>query len=156
MKKNLLFACAAVLALGFAFAQDDPFAGTTTEILGSIAPTTAEGQALVFLRITMEPGASIAAHNHPGSVILVVDAGTFGTEFTQGEGQITRSGEENAQTVRPGTEHVMEVGDSLAYDGSAAHTMVNAGDEPLVLLVSALLDSDQPGFLFHDEEHGEH
>jgi quercetin dioxygenase-like cupin family protein len=154
MKKKLLFVCGAVLALSFTFAQDDPFAGTTTETLGSTIPDTAEGQALVFLRITMEPGARIDAHNHPGSVILVVDSGTFGTEFTQGEGQITRSGEENAQTVRSGTEQILEAGDSIAYGGNAAHTMVNAGDEPLVLLVSALLDPDQPGFLFNDEEQG--
>jgi len=156
MKKHLLFVCAAVLALSFTFAQGDPFAGTTTEALGSFTPDNAEGQTLVFLRITMEPGARIDAHNHPGSVILVVNSGTFGTEFTQGEGLITRSGEENAETVRPGTEQVMEVGDSLAYGGSAAHTMVNAGDEPLVLMVSALLDPEQPGFLFHGEEHEEH
>ncbi|MGH2534264.1 MAG: cupin domain-containing protein [Thermomicrobiales bacterium] len=135
-------------------AQDnaDPLAGTTVEALGSVMPTSAPEHALVFLRITMEPGASIPAHSHPGGVVLVVESGSFGTEFVQGSGTITRAttpGTPAATEESPaGAEAILEAGDSVAYDQDAAHTMRNAGEEPLVLLVSALLAADEPGFLF--------
>ena len=137
------------LSISSSFAQDaaDPLAGTTPEMLGSISPSAADGQTLVFMRITMEPGASIPPHSHPGAVVLVVQSGLFGTEFVEGEGQIVRFGQEGNETLVAGSETTMSAGDSLSYEG-AVHTMRNDGPEPLVLLVSGLLDPAQPGFLF--------
>lgn len=132
--------------------EADPLSGTTVESLGAMAPATAPGHALVFLRLTMEPGASIPAHSHPGGVVLVVESGSFGTMFVQGTGTITRATTAGTpaatEPTTSGTEMILEAGDSVAYDQDAAHTMSNAGDEPLVLLVSALLAADQPGFQF--------
>lgn len=151
--RRLLLALLAALLPGALALAQDPLAGVTVESLGAASPAAADGQALVFLRITMEPGAQIAAHSHPGSVIVVVDAGEFTTAFTEGEGTLTRYGAQ-AQPLAPGAEQVLGPGDSLAYDGTAAHTMVNAGSEPLVLLVSALLDPNREGFLFHTTHAG--
>lgn len=147
---------ALLLLVASSFAQDmqdmkDPMAGTTVEALGSFAPSTAEGQALVFLRITMEPGASIPFHHHPGAVVVVVESGIFGTEFKEGEATIVRAGQEETETITAGGQTELNPNDSLAYEG-AVHTMVNAGDEPLVLLVSALLDPEQPGFIFENAQ----
>lgn len=155
---TLILAVAALLGLGPALtsAQDgtptaDPFAGVTIEALGSAVPSAAPDDALVLLRLTMEPGANIPAHSHPGPVVLYVDSGTFGTTWVEGEGQLTRAAMAGtpaaAEPVTAGAELILESGDTLAYEG-AVHTMANAGDEPLVLLVSALLVADQPGFLF--------
>lgn len=149
------FALAFAVAMPLAASADtDPFAGVTIEALGSSETTLPDGRVLVFLRITMDPGASIPAHSHPGDVVVVVDGGAFTTEFTQGRGTLARYGQD-AQAIVPGTAHVLTPGDSLAYGGASAHTMVNAGDEPVVLLVAALLDPSQDGFLFHDH-HASH
>ena len=148
--RTLALLCLLTLALPNALAQDDPFAGVTIESLGAASPAVAPGHALVFLRLTLQPGAHIASHSHPGDVILVVERGAFTTAFTQGEGTLTRVGAEPAAIVT-GSVETLHPGDSLAYDGSAGHTMVNEGDEPLVLLVSALLDGEQDGFLFHQD-----
>jgi quercetin dioxygenase-like cupin family protein len=135
-------------------AQDDadPLAGTTVEALGGGPSGLAAEHNLVLLRITMEPGASIPGHSHPGEVVLFVESGTFGTTFVDGTGAITRATTAGTpattESVTTGTENILEAGDSLAYSEEAAHTMVNAGDDTLVLLVSALLAPDQPGFLF--------
>lgn len=132
-----------------AFAQEsDPMAGTTVEALGSFAPSAASDKALVLLRITMEPGASIPFHQHPGAVVVTVASGTFGTEFQEGEGTLTRA-DGSTETVSAGGSATMQAGDSLAYEG-AVHTMVNEGSDQVVLLVSALLDPNQPGFMFMD------
>src|SRR3954463_9620664 len=69
----------------------DPFAGVTIETLGSGMPTNSEGNALVLLRITMQPGALIPIHHHPGQVILYVESGQFGTTFGDGDAMITRA-----------------------------------------------------------------
>jgi mannose-6-phosphate isomerase-like protein (cupin superfamily) len=141
-------------AIQQAIAQDDPLTGTTVESLGAIEPAIIEGWNLVALRITMEPGAEIAGHSHPGPVVLVVESGVFVTEFIHGSGTITRAAVDGTpaatETAETGVAVTLNPGDSVAYDQTAGHTMVNGGDEPLVLLVSALLAIDQPGFLFEE------
>jgi mannose-6-phosphate isomerase-like protein (cupin superfamily) len=135
---------------------EDPLAGTTVEVIGGIEPLMAEGRMLVLLKITMEPGAEIDAHSHPGAVVIMVDSGVFETTFIHGEGVVTRASTDGTpgatEQAATDVEIVMNPGDSLAYDQTAGHTMVNGSDEPLVLLVSALLASDEQGFLF--EDHG--
>lgn len=131
--------------------EHDPFAGVTIEALGGGEPGNTPGQTLALLRITMEPGASIDAHGHPGAVTLHVESGVFGTEFVEGNGVITRAADAGTpaptEEAATGQELTLESGDSLFYQ-DARHTMANTGDAPLVLLVSALLDSEEPGFVF--------
>lgn len=71
--------------------EHDPFEGVTIEALGGGEPKNTPGQTLALLRITMEPGAAIDAHGHPGPVTLHVESGVFGTEFIEGSGVITRA-----------------------------------------------------------------
>jgi len=146
-----LFVLAAIGATAV-FAQSDPMAGVATEALGSLPAAGAPGYTLVFLRITMQPGANIPAHSHPGDVVVVVQSGKFGTSFVRGQGTVTRAATGGADpvtvTLKAGDSAMLLPGDSLAYGGSAGHTMSNAGDTPLVLLVSALLADGQPGFMF--------
>ena len=134
--------------------EADPFAGVTIEALGGGPSALAPDYNLVLLRITMEPGANIPPHRHPGEVVLSVDTGTFGTTFVDGGGTISRATTPGTpaatESVTVGTENILEAGDSLAYGEAAAHTMTNPGDEPLVLLISAILAPDQPGFMFMD------
>jgi mannose-6-phosphate isomerase-like protein (cupin superfamily) len=155
-----LFALATVFVLApmVAKAQEatptpDPFAGVTIEQLGAGSPGAAPGTALVLLRITMAPGALIPRHVHPGQVILYVQSGEFGTTFGDGDAVITRAATEGtpvAETPTPNVEVIMNPGDSVSYSMVTTHIMHNPGDEPLVLLVSALLSADQPGFLFQN------
>ena len=131
--------------------EHDPFAGVTIEALGGGEPGDTPGQTLALLRITMEPGASIDAHGHPGAVTLHVESGVFSTEFVEGSGVITRAADAGTpaptEEAATGQGLTLDSGDSLFYQ-DARHTMANTGEEPLVLLVSALLDSEEPGFVF--------
>lgn len=130
---------------------DDPLAGVTIETLSSGAVTEPAGHTLLLMRMTMEPGAAIPPHRHPGPVAVTIESGTFGTRFVEGEGQLTRAAAEGTpaatEAMTAGNEYVLNPGDSFFYQG-AAHTMENAGDEPVVLLISALFADGQPGFMF--------
>lgn len=145
-----------LLAAHPVLAQDDPLDGTVVEALGGISPMMAEGRQLVLLRLTLPPGASIQAHSHPGAVVITVESGTFATRFIHGSGTITRAGIDGApgaaETPETGEAIELHAGDTLAYDQDAGHTMDNPGAEPLVLLASALLASDEPGFMFQEGE----
>lgn len=151
----VLFGALSLVLVQPAIAQDDdPLAGTTVEALGGIEPAIIEGWNLVSLRITMEPDTEIAGHSHPGPVVLVVESGVFVTEFIHGSGTVTRAAVDGTpaatEMAETGVEITLNPGDSVAYDQTAGHTMANGGDEPLVLLVSALLAVDQQGFLFEE------
>lgn len=134
-----------------AAAPKDPMAGTTIEVLSSGSPADAGGRSLMLLRMTMEPGVAIPAHHHPGPVSLYVEQGSFGTQFFAGTGQVTRAGTSGKPgptvTMKTGDNITMQPGDHLFYDG-AVHTMRNDGKDKVVLLISALFDPSQPGFIF--------
>ena len=128
----------------------DPMAGTSIETLGTFTPSVAADRLLVLMRITMEPGTVIPAHHHPGAVVVWVESGVYRTELIEGAGTLTRASataEAAAEEVSAGSASTLQAGDEFSYEG-AIHTMENPGDEPLVLLVSALLDPTMPGFMF--------
>ena len=130
----------------------DPMASVTVETLGRGISVAAPDHVVLLLRITMAPGAHIPMHTHPGQVILFVESGTFGTAFGEGDALITRVPVEDtpvlAQKARANVEEIMTAGASVTYSNVTTHIMRNPGDQPLVLLVSALLSADEPGFSF--------
>ncbi|MGH2562651.1 MAG: cupin domain-containing protein [Thermomicrobiales bacterium] len=163
-RRALISVIGLVLGAMFAFgpamthAQDgtpaaDPLAGVTIETLSSGAVAEPADHTLLLMRMTLAPGAAIPPHRHPGPVAVTIDSGTFGTRFVEGEGQLTRAAVEGTpaatEAMTAGNEYVLNPGDSFFYQG-AAHTMENAGDEPVVLLISALFADGQPGFMFMD------
>jgi len=158
-RRNAVFA-ASILGLGGALLKfpagalahqdhDDPLAGTTVEALSGGEPSITPGNTLVLLRVTMEPGTVIPPHSHPGPVALYVAEGLFGTEFFEGQGTIQPAPQAGtpvpAIEMAPGDDVQMPAGDHLFYE-EAVHTMRNDGDEPLVLLVSAIFENGAPGF----------
>jgi len=160
MRLRLGFASLAVLAgmlaiSGISRAQDsDPLAGVTVEQIGVVEPSDNPGQALVLLRLTLDPGVVIAEHGHPGAVALYVLSGEFGTTFTTGSGVVTRAASAGTpvpeEPIELNKDLVLTPGDAVSYDQDSHHIMRNVGSEPLVLLASGILASDQPGFLFVD------
>jgi hypothetical protein len=54
--------------------EADPLAGVTVQSIGVVEPADNPGQALVLLRLTLEPGVTIAEHHHPGGVALYVES----------------------------------------------------------------------------------
>ena len=157
---HLRLGLAAILAMagmltisGMSRAQDpDPLTGVTVQQIGMVEPTDNPGQALVLLRLTLEPGVVIAEHGHPGAVALYVESGEFGTTFTAGSGLVTRVATAGTpvpeEPIELNQDLVLMPGDAVSYDQNSHHIMRNVGSEPLVLLASGILAADQPGFLF--------
>lgn len=155
----LLALLAGALGVRADTASEAPLAGTTIGALGSFAPAEAGGDNVVLFRLTLEPKTTIADHSHPGGGVLLVESGTFATTFTLGSATITRApetegGEATTEEAILDEEVILEASDSVADGSDTHHVMRNAGDEPLVLIASALLAAEQPGFVFTEPDAG--
>jgi hypothetical protein len=121
--------------------------GTTVETLGS---ASADGwtTALVLVRLTLEPGAMIPDHTHPGTAVITVESGVLQTELVRGTAILSRKPANGAgsvpEAVERGTTLLLNPGDSISYDASAWKTIENSGAGSLTLLASMLVDADRP------------
>src|SRR5690606_7957709 len=87
--------------------------GVAAEALGATQPEHAPGYTLVTARLTFEPGGTIGAHTHPGTLVVTVETGTFGlTLLSDDHMQITRAGSDEEMAVQ-GEEIVLEAGDGF-------------------------------------------
>ena len=119
----------------------------TLESLGSAPSPDAPGMLLVLLRATLAPGAGLPAHVHPGQFIVAVESGTAAYAIVDEEGESGRGryGTPTAtEVITPGPEVLLGPGEWIIEEPGIVHTARNAGDEPLVLLISGLVAADEP------------
>lgn len=149
-------AIAVTLGLGYRFgpggalAQDatptpDP-EGVTGEILGADVPTIAQGAELAVRRTTLAPGGGLPPHSHPGAIVLVVDAGTWGYTPLEGTIRVTRAADDGSpiavEEPPMGVELILTKGDTVFAENSRDE-MRNAGEDDVVLLMAALTPAGQ-------------
>jgi len=121
----------------------------SAEVLGKSVPTDANGMVLLSVRITIQPGGGFDAHTHPGTVVATIDSGTFGfTLLDEGmDMTFTRAADAGTpaatETVSANEEILLGPGDGFVETGMV-HEAWNRGDEPVVVIVSALIQPDQP------------
>jgi len=137
-----LLALAAALLSGAVIAQEaSPAAeedmlelppGVALAVVAQIAPVALPETAVLYVfRLTLEPGAQIPVHPHPGMEIAIVEEGSGSIRTTDGPAaQLIRGGVEGAspETYGPGEELLFTAGDIVvvpAGNMSDAH----GGDE---------------------------
>ena len=117
------------------------------ESLGSTPSTDAPGMQLALLRATIAPGVVVPPHVHPGQLIVAVESGSVAYTILDEEGESGRGRfgtPTAAEVITSGTEVMLGPGEWIIEEPGIVHTFRNAGDEPLVLLVSALIAPDEP------------
>jgi quercetin dioxygenase-like cupin family protein len=123
--------------------------GVMVQPIGQAMPDDAEGQALVVMRLTIAPGGGFAAHTHPGTLIVAIESGTF--ELTQLDDMemvvmraATGATPGTSETMTRGTPMSLNPGDSFVEPEGMVHMASNQGSEPTVVLVTGLVDPNQP------------
>ena len=116
--------------------------------LGQTAPAAVEGQSLVLVRATFQPGGGIGPHTHPGTLVISVESGIFGfTPVDAGEMVAMRSGEAGTPAVEvpltAGQEVELLPGDWIVEMGMV-HTARAIGEEPAVVVFTGLIEAGQP------------
>ncbi len=127
------------------------------ELLGAGQPTATPGMELILRRTTIAPGGGIPPHSHPGSIILVVDSGTWGYTPLGGTIQLTRAAVNGtptpAEAVPMGTEVILTKGDALFVE-DPQDDIRNAGDDDVVLLIAGLTPVGEPFTTFMENMEG--
>ena len=111
--------------------------------LGQAAPANAPGQQLYLQRVTIAPGAQLAQHFHQGTQVAYVESGTLTYNIVSGSVAVTDSSGATTTTTGPA---VIEIapGSWLVETDQVTHYGANAGDEPVVILLTALLVDGAP------------
>ena len=121
----------------------------SAQVLGTGAPSTADGQTLVLVRIIFGPGGSIGAHTHPGTLVATVESGTLGFTLLDDHGEmtVTRAGSNGTpaaeESLTADEEVELAPGDGFVETGMI-HTARSIGDEPASVLISGLIEAGQP------------
>ncbi len=121
--------------------------GTTTRLVGGGQPASAPGLELTLRRITHTPGGQVPAHSHPGALVIVVEAGTWGYTALGGTALLTRASLDGtpvpAETMPIGTEALLTAGDWLFVE-NPQDEIRNAGEDDVVLLIAGLTRVGEP------------
>lgn len=126
--------------------------GLTSVVLSRIAPAAAADQQLQLVRVEVAPGATVAAHTHPGAVALCLETGSVVFGVVQGTATMTQAATiaTPAATTQltAGSETVLQPGDCLSFQATeTVHTLRNPGG-PAVIWQAHLYASDEPPTTF--------
>jgi hypothetical protein len=154
---------AASMATSPAVAQDNPppkpvelpcATNVSVQVLGS-TPINDGAQNLMSVRVIFGVDGSIAAHTHPGTMVITVESGSLGfTLLHEGEMTLNRAAtadtEASTEPMRQGEEVVLNPGDGTVETGMV-HTARNLSGEPTTVLLAAMIDAGQPLTICVDE-----
>ncbi|MDQ4099686.1 MAG: cupin domain-containing protein, partial [Chloroflexota bacterium] len=101
----------------------------TTLMERTISPLPTAPLTVRLLRITLEPGASVPLHTHPGPELDYVESGTLTVEV-EGEAQIVRA---NGEEVAAPTDEPISLatGDWITFPAGTAMGLSNPSDQPV-------------------------
>jgi quercetin dioxygenase-like cupin family protein len=118
--------------------------------LGNAPPASAADQALVLARAYFGVGGGIGPHTHPGTLVVVVEAGQFGVTLEEEGGMgmmVMRPSAAGAppteELLTPGQEAVLEPGDWFIETGMV-HSARTVGDDPVTVTFTGLVAAGQP------------
>jgi quercetin dioxygenase-like cupin family protein len=104
-------------------------------------PPGAPGRTLTLARYTIQPGAKLPAHVHPGIQMAWIESGTLTYTIESGTAQVQRAGTEQPEPVEGPTTITLQAGDAVLELGDMVHFGANTSDEPIVIYASLLTES---------------
>ena len=104
-----------------------------------VDPPGAPGRTLTLIRYTIDPGAQLAPHVHPGIQMAFIDAGALTYTVESGTATVKRAGGQPEPVTGP-TTITLNRGDSVIEMGDMVHFGANKGDEPLIITATLLTE----------------
>lgn len=121
--------------------------GISAQTLASV-PAVESGSQMVVMRIVLDPGVTIEAHHHPGSASMTIVSGVLQTTLIRGGAAVDRNGVEYVAEI--GDTMNLSAGRSISYSPHAVKTVANITSEQLVLMVSLLVDPNEPEITYEN------
>ena len=125
--------------------------GVASQVLAHASPIAAPDKELAAARVTIQPGASIPTHQHPGTQVAAIVSGSLTYTVLTGEVPVTRAAigtPAPAELVHAGQTVVLQPGDFVVEQPGALHRARNEGREPVVIILATLFSPDQPRTIF--------
>lgn len=110
--------------------------------LGATSPGNAPGQELFLEQVTIAPGARLATHYHQGTQVAHVVSGELTYNIVRGSATVLRA--DGPEEVAGPTVVVLRAGDGVVETPDVVHYGANDGDEPVVIVLAALLADGAP------------
>jgi quercetin dioxygenase-like cupin family protein len=124
-------------------APDSSTEPVVREGLGETAPVNAPGQTLHLQRVTIAAGAKLGEHFHEGTQVAHVESGTLTYNMVSGTVVVTDANGVSTSFTGP-TVVTVQAGSSLVETPDVVHFGANDGDEPVVIVLAALLADGAP------------
>ncbi len=126
--------------------------GLKSVVLARVAPAAASGQELQLVRVEVAPGATVAPHTHPGTIVLCLESGSPVFGVVEGTVTLTHAATaatpEAAEPLAAGTETQLLPGDCLTFDATqTVHTLRNPAG-PAVIWQAHLYALGEPATTF--------
>lgn len=127
-----------------ATASTDAYGGTVEKdvLIDDNEDASAPGETLSLTRYTIPAGAKLPVHYHPGVQLASVESGELTYHVIEGELYVTRA-DGTEVTYQSGATVVLATGDSWQEPEGMIHYAENLGDVPVVLISTALLETDK-------------
>ena len=114
----------------------------------STTPIGDGDETLALVRVLFDPGGSLGAHNHPGTLAVAVESGSLGyTLLEDVETVITRAATEDTEAVDEpvtvGEEVALDPGDAF-IDANRVHSATNLSDGQTTVLIAGLVETGEP------------
>lgn len=151
----LLVAALALTAAASAYATtalraagDQPV--VRTALAESADPAGAKGRTLGLSRVTVEPGAQLALHRHPGTQIATIARGTLSYWVVRGSVEVRRGDPDAAdgarlvRTIKAGQKGRVRTGDWIVERPGTIHRAANEGSVEIEILIASLFENGAP------------
>jgi hypothetical protein len=117
---------------------EDSIPGVVMETMGR-SPVGQDGDELVLLRVTIEPGASVPASDGRGAVVLLEEGRVaMALEGSAGQANLTLAGGNGTVPLTSGAETILAPGDAVSSGDGTGLTLRNAGDGEAMLLYAVV------------------
>lgn len=122
-------------------------AGIASVVYANVTPVPVGDPSLALALVTVDPGAPIATHHHPGTQIGTIAAGELTYTVETDRVEVRRAGTppDAAPTyIEAGESVVLTAGDTVIEPPSSWHHAVNNGDVPVEIWVATLFPAGAP------------
>lgn len=113
-------------------------------------PAGAPGRTLGLSRVTVDPGAQLALHRHPGVQIATIARGTLSYWVLRGSVTVRRGDPDSAagarvvRTIAAGQKGKVRTGDWIVEQPGTIHRAANEGSVQIEILISSLFKDGEP------------
>lgn len=132
-------------------ASPDAYGGTVQKevLMDDSGDASTPGETLTLTRYTIPAGAKLPVHYHPGVQLASVESGELTYHVIEGELFVTRA-DGTKVTYESGATVVLATGDAWEEPEGMIHYAENLTDQPVVLISTALLESDKDATILVD------